>query len=566
MAKASILQLLEIVAPILPAPIYWEDINSKILGGNDAVFQATGAGSYSAYVGKTLFELYPENMASHIKKHNEEVMCTGNVLSQEEVIKDITSGDTKYFTAIKAPLYDDEGNVIGIVGTSIDITEEKRLLAALHSAKEKAEAANNAKSIFLTNISHDIRASLKGVVGLSKILEQSLENPKQIQEARLLHSSGEELLGMLEEILDDTNTVHDHDNDGYKHLLDLHNLAKQIAHDIRSPILALETICMFSPELTREKRELIKNTTKRINAIANNLFDITNLKKSQHTIPQKNVAFTTSLLNNLIQEKKIEYFDKNIAFEINVGQKAIGTSANISEEKLERCISNILNNAVEATNIDGKIIVSIDIEHDKLNIIISDNGIGIPPDKIEHVFTKGFSYNKKQGNGLGLSFAKQCIEMAGGSITIKSDVGKGTQVNILINTNPIPKWLCNQINCSNYNLVCILDDDVQIHEIWRKKMSRYINKNNIYYFFEVDSFLKFAKELSHQKILYLIDYQINGNPKNGLQIISQLNIQSDSVLMTGHYLDEQVVNGCIFSDVKLLPKDMLNEVKIFKRD
>jgi len=123
--RVDILEFLKIVAPILPAPIYWEDVNSVLLGGNEAVFKATGAILSEAYVGKTLFELYPHDMAQHIKSHNEEVMRTGKILSQEEVIEDISTGERKYFTAIKGPLHDNEGNIIGIVGTSIDVTEEK---------------------------------------------------------------------------------------------------------------------------------------------------------------------------------------------------------------------------------------------------------------------------------------------------------------------------------------------------------------------------------------------------------------------------------------------------------
>lgn len=69
--NASILELLKIVAPVLPAPIYWEDVNSVLLGGNEAVFSATGAKLAEAYVGKTLFELYPADMAEHIKRHND---------------------------------------------------------------------------------------------------------------------------------------------------------------------------------------------------------------------------------------------------------------------------------------------------------------------------------------------------------------------------------------------------------------------------------------------------------------------------------------------------------------
>lgn len=202
MAKASVLKLLEIIAPILPAPIYWEDVNSVLLGGNEAVFNATGARLAEAYVGKTLFDLYPQEMAEYIKRHNEEVMRTGKVLSQEEVIKDISTGETKYFTAIKAPLRDDDGNIIGIVGTSINITDEKKLMVDLKHAKDKAELANQAKTEFLANMRHDIRTPLSGIIGFSELLKSESNEPRIKEYSDNLVASSHALLHLLDEVLD----------------------------------------------------------------------------------------------------------------------------------------------------------------------------------------------------------------------------------------------------------------------------------------------------------------------------------------------------------------------------
>lgn len=206
--KAKILELLKIVAPILPAPIYWEDVNSVLLGGNEAVFTATGAMLADAYVGKTLFELYPADMAAHIKRHNEEVMRTGKVLAQEEAIRDIATGELKYFTAIKAPLRDDEGNIIGIVGTSIDITEQKNLHNDLKRAKENAESANQAKTEFIANMSHDIRTPLSGIIGMSRFLEEKAVDLEEKQYALWVNESGEQLLKLLNGVLDVISAAH----------------------------------------------------------------------------------------------------------------------------------------------------------------------------------------------------------------------------------------------------------------------------------------------------------------------------------------------------------------------
>lgn len=176
--KAKILELLEIVAPILPAPIYWENVDSVILGGNQAVFLATGALIESAYVGKTLFELYPKELAEHIKLHNEEVMRTGKILSQEEMIRDIATGEVKYFTAIKAPLRDDDGNIIGIVGTSVDITGKKEAekLRVENEVQRNLAKKQEQFTEIANQVAHDIRSPL---ASLSMIVSSCLEIPER---------------------------------------------------------------------------------------------------------------------------------------------------------------------------------------------------------------------------------------------------------------------------------------------------------------------------------------------------------------------------------------------------
>ncbi|KTC85740.1 PAS domain-containing hybrid sensor histidine kinase/response regulator [Legionella drozanskii] len=228
--KARILELLKIVAPILPAPIYWEDVNSVLLGGNEAVFAATGAMLAEAYVGKTLFELYPADMAAHIKHHNEEVMRTGKVLAQEEAIRDIATGELKYFTAIKAPLRDDSGNIIGIVGTSIDITEQKKLLDDLKRAKENAESANHAKTEFIANMSHDIRTPLSGIIGMSRFLEEKSADPEEKQYALWVNESGEQLLKLLNGVLDVISAAHLSEEDIVADCFNIRQSVEDIVH------------------------------------------------------------------------------------------------------------------------------------------------------------------------------------------------------------------------------------------------------------------------------------------------------------------------------------------------
>ncbi|MDF2529618.1 MAG: hypothetical protein K0Q57_498 [Gammaproteobacteria bacterium] len=168
--RPKIFEELEKIAQILPTPIYWEDVNSVIIGANEQALKASGALVPEAYIGKTLHELYPHEMADNIKRHNEEVMRLETTLSQEEVIEDITTGKIKYFTAIKTPLRDDDGKVIGIVGTSLDITAEKEAerLELENELQKKLLLEHEKFTKMADQVAHDIRSPLASLLMIVK--------------------------------------------------------------------------------------------------------------------------------------------------------------------------------------------------------------------------------------------------------------------------------------------------------------------------------------------------------------------------------------------------------------
>ena len=120
-------------ADILPEPIYWLDLNQVILGFNASAIKAVGAQSKEELIGKTPLEIYPKEMAEDIIAHHKEVIRTGKQMTVEESIVDITTGETKVFDATIAPLYDEDKNIIGTCGLSVDTTERKRHKGQLES-------------------------------------------------------------------------------------------------------------------------------------------------------------------------------------------------------------------------------------------------------------------------------------------------------------------------------------------------------------------------------------------------------------------------------------------------
>ena len=166
--NSQIITALEIAAPILPTPVYWLSKDGVVLGINEHCLKAIGA--TPDIIGKTPYEFYPNEIAKHIIQHNTEVIQTGKILSQEEPIEDITTGEVKYFSSIKAPLHDDQGNIIGIVGSSIDITAEKEAeRLKLENEAHKVQLQEQEKfTKIAAQVAHDIKSPTASLLMLLK--------------------------------------------------------------------------------------------------------------------------------------------------------------------------------------------------------------------------------------------------------------------------------------------------------------------------------------------------------------------------------------------------------------
>jgi len=120
--KEKIFEKLKALSALIPLSIYWVDpVEGISLGGNKYIFEAMGASSSDNIIGKTAYEFYPYDIADKIVKFNRKVAETGKAMSQEESIKDVTTGEIKYFISYKAPLFDDVGDIVCVVGISSEI-------------------------------------------------------------------------------------------------------------------------------------------------------------------------------------------------------------------------------------------------------------------------------------------------------------------------------------------------------------------------------------------------------------------------------------------------------------
>jgi signal transduction histidine kinase len=336
-------------------------------------------------------------------------------------------------------------------------------------------------------------------------------------------------------------------------------ISKQLAHDIRSPLASLNMVTRDLNSLPESYRLIIRNSVGRINDIANSLLHQSNQNNSE------SINLLSAIVDSLISEKRIQYRDK-MGVEIELDHSsAYGIFVNINPTELSRLLSNLINNSIEAfPSSIGKILVKLSNEENNVLIYLEDNGKGIPSEALKKLGEEGFSFNKKDGFGLGIYHAKKTIENFGGTFNIESSLGNGTKVFIKLPKSLTPFWFVDQLKITHNQNIISLDDDIFIHQIWKNRLSKNSNVQLETYTsaLEFSTYISKMSEENRKNSIYLIDYELLNQGTNGLDIIDKLNIGTQSILVTSHYEEKSIRNRCEQLKVRLIPKSMASIVPI----
>jgi signal transduction histidine kinase len=249
----------------------------------------------------------------------------------------------------------------------------------------------------------------------------------------------------------------------YQTAIALEQLARQVAHDIRSPVGALQVLSSNLAKLAdttpiKPQVELLNHATLRIQKIADDLLlrENSNDKKLKtpslpHTLLQLNPATVIATVRNIIQEKQLLLTNPHSAslsgnenrttiLDLKILDLSNATidhsSKSNSDSDLGRVLSNLIQNALEVPRAEGKsCLVDVELDLNDPNgyiIRIKDNGLGIDKSNSRHLGRTGFSFGKIRGVGLGVSHARRWVQERRGQLTFKTAREVGTEVTLTL--------------------------------------------------------------------------------------------------------------------------------------
>lgn len=203
-------------------------------------------------------------------------------------------------------------------------------------------------------------------------------------------------------------------------------VARHVAHDIRSPIVSLQVaLNAVQKKIDPKIRAVLNHSAQRISDIAD---DVINQHSKEADISIQKLPMSVRLaLTEMISEKEL-LGKANLSLDFQAHDAFI--AMRVSDFK--RVISNLIDNSLQAVAADGNIEVTLINTEQDCQISIADNGVGIPQPVLKRILEIGGTFGKANGKGIGLQWAKKTIESHGGRFLMTSTEGQGTEVTLIL--------------------------------------------------------------------------------------------------------------------------------------
>lgn len=206
------------------------------------------------------------------------------------------------------------------------------------------------------------------------------------------------------------------------------------SHELRTPITAIkgfsETLkdgALQDPLFAKEFVDIIYKESNRLETIVEDILALSRIEKNTDN-QEETVMDLVELATNIIQSLKAKLDKKEIDLVLK-GDSELAYYG--SYHRIEQVLTNLIDNAINYSDRGGQITVSIVSKGKYIQLTVSDNGIGIPAEDLERIFERFYRVDKARsrnsgGTGLGLSIVKNLVHNMEGTISVKSQVGKGS--------------------------------------------------------------------------------------------------------------------------------------------
>jgi PAS domain S-box-containing protein len=499
-ALANERNLLRTLIDNLPDNIFIKDAESRFVISNLAHAHLLRAKTPDEIVGKTDFDIFPQELASSYYADEQAMIQSGQPLLNREERTIDPEGKTRWLLTTKVPLRNDQGNVTGVVGINRDITERKRMEDELRQYSTKLEQLVTQRTNKLAESERKYRHLIEtaqeglftydtnGVVtfvnpfmstmlgyapeemigknllvfvdeeDVSRVkagMERRRRGIAETYEVRLIRkdeariytnvtvspimSEDGEFAGGLALLSDITVRKRlEAQLVESQRLAAIGETATMVGHDLRNPLQAMTSTLYVARKLaTSEKVEDRKEAVRLLGTLDDAIQYMDKIVSDlQDYARPVGADWVETSLPDLV---RATVSNVKIPENVEVTVDIQGGSSNVKLDPLlfRRVLTNLILNAVQAMPKGGKLTIASSRGNGSLTVAVQDTGVGIAPESLEKVFTPFFT-TKAKGQGLGLAVCKRLIEAQGGTIDVTSQVEEGSTFTLKIPTNRTP--------------------------------------------------------------------------------------------------------------------------------
>ena len=211
------------------------------------------------------------------------------------------------------------------------------------------------------------------------------------------------------------------------------DLLANVSHDLKTPLTMIKGYAEMIRDLNYDNEEkrnanlnVIIEESERLNVLVEDILTLSKIQANKDTINKEEFDLVT-LINNIIKRYSIYKETEGYIFEVNTPNEVI---INADKKKIEQVIYNLINNAINYTGEDNKVIINV-IKDKKIRVEIKDTGKGIKEEDLPHIWEKYYHSKKKHkrnviGTGIGLSIVKTILESHKFKYGVVSKLNQGT--------------------------------------------------------------------------------------------------------------------------------------------